>query len=55
MKRNRIPKVVRKLQRKRKQPSDKVRKTKCWRRLLSLQDDLRMIEESLKKMYEKLV
>lgn len=50
---NRIPKLVGKLQRKRKQLSDKLRRTKCWRKLVSLQDELRVIEVKLKKMYEK--
>ena len=50
---NRIPKIVRKLQRRRKQLSVKLRKTRCWKKLISLQEDIGLIEDKLKRRYEK--
>ena len=53
LKGNRIPKVVRKLLRIKRQISNKMRKTKCWRKHVNLQDELTVIEAKLKKRYEK--
>ena len=53
LKGNRIPKVVRKLLRKKRQISNKMRRTKCWRKHVNLQDELSELEAKLKKRYEK--